>query len=655
MIKLSLKQQLAGAFAGGALITLAVGAVGGFGVRSLAETFIEYRQSARESLASNEVQVELLHARQAAFEWRATGDAEAADTFHTSAGALNEHALALGNAELAAQIDAYRGAFEIAVEDQVIRNAAVAEMHESGTSARRAISQIMSSAYNDGDSDAAYYAGVMQERVLLSRFYGERFLVTNEANDMERTLAELAEGRAALADMRVQLQDPERRQLADEAEGQLDAYAGAFERARSAILERNESAAEMDAIGPQIYERAELLRTASVDRQNTLGPRAQASAERTQLIAIIAAIMGVIIAAALALIMGARISGALKRIIGSMTSLAKGQNDIVIEGAERTDEIGDMARALQVFKENAEEVERLNTEQEAAKAQAEAERKAAMTRMADEFEGQVGAVIVALAEASESLQEKSRTLTGAVNDTSQRSTSVAAAAEQASTSVGAVASAAEELTASIREVSTQLASAADAASASSREAAASQAQLDRLNEAVMGVDQIVGSINDVAEQTNLLALNATIEAARAGEAGKGFAVVASEVKALAEQTQKLTEEINQRLGEIGGAANDAIEATKGVIDRIADIDNTSTALAAAVEEQTSATGEISSSAQQAADGAQTVSADITGVQSSVSDSASVAETVDQAAAELRANAERLRTQLDGFLAEVRAA
>ncbi|MEH6672763.1 methyl-accepting chemotaxis protein, partial [Halopseudomonas sp.] len=164
----------------------------------------------------------------------------------------------------------------------------------------------------------------------------------------------------------------------------------------------------------------------------------------------------------------------------------------------------------------------------------------------------------------------------------------------------AVASAAEELTASIQEVSSQVSSAATAARSSSDHARVSSEQLDRLNEAIVGVDEIIRSITGVAEQTNLLALNATIEAARAGEAGKGFAVVASEVKTLARQTQTLTDEIDSQLKKIGQAATDAIGSTREIIGRIREIDDTSSALAAAVEEQTSATSEISASAQQAA-------------------------------------------------------
>ena len=300
------------------------------------------------------------------------------------------------------------------------------------------------------------------------------------------------------------------------------------------------------------------------------------------------------------------------------------------------------------------ETERL-AETERERQQVEAERARRLDGLFETFAAKLGEVSQSIEDSSDALTSKAKELTGAITNANDQATTVAAAAEQGTVSVESVASATEELTATLQEVSGQVASSADAARASTEDASRASDSLDGLNNALQGVDEIIGSIQSVAEQTNLLALNATIEAARAGEAGKGFAVVASEVKQLAEQTQKLTEQINDHLSGISATAQDAVGATRGIIKRIEEIDSTSASLASAVEEQTSATGEIASSAQQAAEGAKEASASIAKVQSSVSGISSVADTVDQTASVLNSQSERLKSELDSFLAEVRAA
>ncbi|WP_440957611.1 methyl-accepting chemotaxis protein [Oceanicaulis sp. LC35] len=655
MLKLNLKQQLFAAFTGLALFVLIIGAIGAVGVNVLGGVFHQYQSVSQDSLQVNGMKVDLATARGAAFNWRTTNNASKAEEFSALISQFISSAEAQNQTELADQARSYREAFEAARQSQAERDRHYAVMAEHGPVVRQNITDLMESAYADNATEDSFYAGRAQEKLMLGRFYAERYINSSREDYALETTTELQASLEALTTLLPRVENPQRRALTTEAIGRVELYISSFNGVLSATRARNQAMNRMDELGPDMATGSENARLAIIARQEELGGSGEQTLTTTQTVVIGASVIAVLLALIAAFLIATRMSGSLRAITEAMRTLAAGDKSVHIEGAERSDEIGEMAQALVVFRDQAVEMERMEAEQAELKARTEADRRAEMMQMANAFEAQVGAVIEALSSAANDLGDRSITLNGAVDAAGQRSTSVASAAEQASGSVEAVASAAEELTASIREVSSQVASSAEAARASNSQASKSGEQLDRLNTAVAGVDEILGSINDVAEQTNLLALNATIEAARAGEAGRGFAVVASEVKALAAQTQKLTEEIGKRLSEIRVTSGDAITSTRDIIGRIQEIDSTTQALAAAVEEQTSATGEISSSAQQAADGARTVSEDIAGVQTAVNESASVAEAVNTSARLLLENAESLRTEVSRFLNTVRAA
>ena len=538
---------------------------------------------------------------------------------------------------------------------QAERTVGAATLLETGLATRAALSEVIETAYQDGDTEASFYAAKAQEGLLLARLYAERFLINSDASDAQRVQGEISDAVAALDVLLPILVSPQRRELTRSAIDTLAAFSAAFEIIDQASADLNAALARMDGYGPLMVSAANTARDAALTEQSAIGSQSANTSARSQTLALGGSIFALVLAAGVAMFLSIRIPNALRTMTGSMNTLAGGDTSVEIAGERRTDEIGEMARSLVVFRDSARQVTRLQAEQAEKDANAAKERKAALEEMAGKFEAEVGEIVNALGAASGELQPRASELNGVVAGAGERSSSVAAAAEQASGSVEAMASASEELSASIREVASQVGQSAEAARASSDQARASAEDLDRLMKSVAGVDEIIGSINDVAEQTNLLALNATIEAARAGEAGKGFAVVAEEVKQLAGQTQKLTEQIAQRLGEISGATNAAVDATRMIISRISDIDSTSAALSAAVEEQSSATAEISSGAQQAAEGARTVSNDIAGVQEAVSRSADVAEVVSQAATELKARSAALSQEVESFLSTVRAA
>ena len=344
------------------------------------------------------------------------------------------------------------------------------------------------------------------------------------------------------------------------------------------------------------------------------------------------------------------------RLNGALGEMAGGNLDVEIPGADRGDEIGDLAKTVAVIRENAEQKARDEAEAKVRQDQIAAEqRKADMIRLANDFEGAVGEIVETVSSASTELEASAGTLTSTAERSQELTTMVAAASEEASTNVQSVASATEELSSSVNEISRQVQESARMASEAVGQARTTNDRVSELSKAAARIGDVVELINTIAEQTNLLALNATIEAARAGEAGRGFAVVASEVKALAEQTSKATGEIGQQITGIQAATQDSVNAIKeisGTIERLSEISST---IAAAVEEQGAATQEISRNVQQAAQGTQQVSANITDVQRGASETGSASSQVLSAAQSLSGDSNRLKLEVGKFLNSVRAA
>jgi methyl-accepting chemotaxis protein len=369
----------------------------------------------------------------------------------------------------------------------------------------------------------------------------------------------------------------------------------------------------------------------------------------------IAFLITVVVLAMVGFLLGRSISKALSGMVDAMTRLARGDLSIVVPGVGRKDEIGEMAGAVEVFRSNMTEAERLRAEQAEADTRRRAQRKADMKRLADDFEGAVGEIIETVSSAATELEASSNTLTRAAERSNGLATSVASASEEASANVQSVSSASEEMTSSISEISRQVQESARVADVAVEQAQRTNARVGELTKAAGRIGDVVDLINTIAGQTNLLALNATIEAARAGEAGRGFAVVASEVKALAEQTAKATGEIGQHIGAIQTATQDSVGAIREIGDTIARMSEISSTIAAAVEEQGAATQEISRNIQHAAQGTSDVSANIGEVQRGAGETGAASAQVHSAAQSLSQESNRLKSEVARFLDSVRAA
>ncbi|WP_237152705.1 methyl-accepting chemotaxis protein [Oryzibacter oryziterrae] len=357
----------------------------------------------------------------------------------------------------------------------------------------------------------------------------------------------------------------------------------------------------------------------------------------------------------LSVYIGFSISRGLSRSVGEMLALADGNLDVQIIGLNRKDELGAIARALTVFKDNAIAKLRLEDEQQEQEARALVEKRASLQSIAAHFRTAVGGIVENVSLNANELEQAANVMAGSAEETSIQATSVSSASEEASSSIQAVASATEELSYSVQEISSQVDLSSARAAAAVVAATETVAKVRSLSEASQKIGAIVGLIQEIAEQTNLLALNATIEAARAGEAGKGFAVVAAEVKGLASQTAKATSEIGQQIAGIQSATSDsatAIGSISGIIDELSEI---ARAIATGVEQQASATQEISRSIQMASQGASAVASNIGGVSVAAEQSSHVALQVRNASSALLGNSKDLSREVDNFLATLTAA
>ena len=506
-------------------------------------------------------------------------------------------------------------------------------------------------------TDVARDASALETKVLLVRVANWRTLATRDQKG-------LATFKASVGKAQQQISELEKGDLPKDLAALLAAvkagvakYSDAFDKTAPNLL-----------LGDELYYKAitPLIVKMTGDMDTTKASIGEHSAKVTretqdrivstittqEIVAVAAVMLGLLIA----FLIARGIIGPLSGLTSGMKELAGGNFGVVLPGLERKDEVGDMAQAVETFKVKAEEKARDEAEAQIKQDQVAArQRKADMIKLADDFEGAVGEIIETVSSASTELEASASTLTSTAVRSQELTTMVAAASEEASTNVQSVASATEELTSSVNEISRQVQESARMASEAVNQARMTNDRVGELSKAAARIGDVVELINTIAGQTNLLALNATIEAARAGEAGRGFAVVASEVKALAEQTSKATGEIGQQISGIQAATQDsvgAIQQISGTIEKLSEISST---IAAAVEQQGAATQEISRNVQQAAQGTMKVSSNISDVQRGASETGSASSQVLSAAQSLSGDSNRLRLEVDKFLATVRAA
>lgn len=548
------------------------------------------------------------------------------------------------------------------------------ELEVRGPAIAETLKSITEQAHTNGNANATYSAGVAQARYLQMRVNVTRYL-----SDSSPATAKLAKGNLLeLEDgMNVLFEELEGTGLsgaADKVIGEVVAYDKAFDQVIASTNVRNlEVDRTLRVTGPALAKNAERIVSAIESAQGGATLAAQVTSLGAVMVALLASAAGIAMALFAGTLTQRLIARPIIRMADRMRSLAAGDLAIEIMDTDRIDEVGDMARAVEVFRANAREVDERRTaaleserrelereqtlarEREADRIRVEAEGRKAMLALADSFETSVRHVVESVGASARQIEGGARLVSDTAEQSGQLTAGVAAAATQASENSMIVASATEEMSLSIAEVSQQIGGAAKVAQEASDRARSTDAIVGNLIEDTRTIEDVVALIADVARQTNLLALNATIEASRAGDAGRGFAVVASEIKTLAGRTANATEEIASKIARARDTSGLAASAITDIAKTIDEISNIATVVACAMEQQKITTAQIAESTSQAAHGSHDVARNIDQVHEGVGATGRAAQEALRAADDLNQQAETLKGAVDSFLATVRAA
>lgn len=663
----SISTKVFGGFGIVLFLLLVVGSVGGIGITQAVNDFDRYRLIAKKTNAAGRVEAHLLEAELAVKgfiidpteEYLSKAEYEIAKT-HKLIKVLKE----LVDPELAETIEAadsqitrYDEAFHEVISLQAESEKQVTEaLGVLGPQIERDLVEIMEGAYSDGNTSVAFRTAGVVRALLLERLYANKFLASNDEASFNRAMQESVNVSEAIGVLSRGLQNPDHRKLLTSATTLHKEYVEVFGQVAESITQRNAIITNtLDTIGPAVVKTMDDTILMLKGEQDRIGPEATEHMESARAIEFGTTLFAVVFGLIAAWLIGTGIARPIKSITNSMDSIASGDLGAEVPGLDHGDEIGKMAAAVEVFKNNAVEVKRLEQVQIEKDKLAAQEQRQAVEKMADEFDTNVGSVVNFVSSAATQMQASAETLNNTAVNASNGVTAVATTTRQTSETVQNIASATEELSSSINEIRRQVSSSSDMADRAVNQAAQTTEQVQGLVETSNRIGAVIDMIRDIAEQTNLLALNATIEAARAGDSGKGFAVVANEVKTLAAQTAKATEDISSQVQNVQFETQKAAESIELIANTIREINEVGTSISSAIEEQHAATQEIAGNIEQTAAGASEVSNNINSVSEQVGETGNSANEVLGASKELALQAEKMSGLVSSFLLNVRSA
>ncbi|WP_319496981.1 HAMP domain-containing methyl-accepting chemotaxis protein [uncultured Cohaesibacter sp.] len=636
------------------------------GLQKLNANFESYGDLSGDAIIASQLQTQLVNVQLAAREYMSSPTDKNVERFE------NRYSSLLGMMETAhteihhaervvllKQIDQnlgnYKQGFERLVQLMTLRNKLVYETLSSiGNDINQRVDKVDQLLASSGNIALSQYAGKIRETMLLARLSLMKFVDDNRAETIAAAFKYLEDLNVADNKLRSGMISNE---LVGELAGlsqRVDDYKREIETLHNTIDERNTLREEtLDQRSSEILAAAEKIASTVSADTSELEHLVTTNFGNTNTLLLIASAVAVAIGLGCALVISRGITKPVVTLTWVMKDLANDKLEVDVPGKERGDELGEMASAVEVFKQNAIRTKQLEAEQVEHQKRTELEKREMMGKMANDFNEHIGSIIDTVSSASEELSSSAKSMSDVSEQTERQVAEASAASAQTSGNVQTVATATEEMTSTIGEISVQVQQASHSAREAVSKVDATNQMMDLLASNSNKIGEVVEMISQIAEQTNLLALNATIESARAGEAGKGFAVVAGEVKALAGQTAKATDEIAQQINEIQAATEKASVSMQDVSQVIQRLDEFTAAIASAMEQQNAATGEISNSIHQAAQGTEIVDNSIASVSRASQEAATASSHVMKAASELAKQSDFLKTEVQRFIEHVR--